>query len=138
MTLGIFENQVEFSNLCNEIARIDKGIEVVTVLNHKGRVIELKISNDRIWEEMTPQKKEMFFMECVLQNRMNMDHDNELGEVKCAILEREKFTLYSFGLVDHIILVISAPVLDPFGLKNKIMNRIADIKIDPYKKENFF
>ena len=137
MTIGVFENQIEFSNLCNEIAKIDKRIEIVTILNHRGRVIEIKIRNNAIWEEVTPQKKEMFFMECVLQDRMNRDHDVELGKVKCVIHEREKFLLYSFGIFDHIILVISTPVLDPFGLKNKIVDIISDSKIDDSKKENF-
>ena len=59
-------------------------------------------------------------MESVLKSNMNKEHNDEFGNVHCSILEREKFTVFSFEILNYVILVITRPSSNPMGLKNKI------------------
>jgi hypothetical protein len=117
-----------FDILCNDIASIDDDIELVAVLNHKGRVIETKAREEGIDKSLTLQKREMFFMQCVLQTSMNRDHDDEFGKVKSSILERERFTTLSFEFSNYVILVVSRPSLDLIQLKNNILEKINSVR----------
>ena len=117
-----------FDILCNDISNLDNDIELVAVLNHKGRVIEIKAREEGIDKDLTLQKREMFFMQSVLQTSMNKDHDDELGKVKSSILERERFTTLSFEFFNYVILAVSRPNLNPIQLKNNILEKINNIK----------
>lgn len=117
-----------FDILCNDISNLDNDIELVAVLNHKGRVIEIKAREEGIDKDLTLQKREMFFMQSVLQTSMNKDHDDEFGKVKSSILERERFTTLSFEFFNYVILAVSRPNLNPIQLKNNILEKINNIK----------
>ncbi len=124
----IHDNHFGFDALCSDIANLDKDIELVAVLNHKGRVIEIKTREEGIDKALTIQKREMFFMQCVLQTSMNRDHDDEFGKVKSSILERERFTTLSFEFANYVILVVSRPSLNPIQLKNNILEKMNSIR----------
>ncbi|MDE1831108.1 MAG: hypothetical protein KGI02_01930 [Thaumarchaeota archaeon] len=124
----IHDNYFGFDILCNDIANLDNDVEFVAVLNHKGRVIETKARENGIDKILTMQKREMFFMQCVLQTSMNRDHDDEFGKVKSSILERERSTTLLFEFFNYVILVVSRPSLNPIQLKNSIMEKINNIK----------
>ncbi|MDH2907521.1 MAG: hypothetical protein PXX83_05435 [Candidatus Nitrosotalea sp.] len=124
----IHDNYFGFDILCNDIANLDNDIEFVAVLNHKGRVIETKAREKEIDKTLTMQKKEMFFMQCVLQTSMNRDHDDEFGKVKSSILERERSTTLSFEFLNYVILVVSRPSLNPIQLKNNILEKMNSIR----------
>ncbi len=123
-----YDGYFGFDILCNDIASIDDDIELVAVLNHKGRVIETKAREEGIDKSLTLQKREMFFMQCVLQTSMNRDHDDEFGKVKSSILERERFTTLSFEFSNYVILVVSRPSLDLIQLKNNILEKINSVR----------
>lgn len=127
MTTLYFDSAFGFDLLCNDIAKLDENIEMVTVLNPKGRSIEMKVKNGTDLE-LTPIKKEMFFMQSVLQTSMNKDQDEEFGIVKCVIFERERSTIFSFGFFNYVILVVSRSISHTLHLKNSISERIANIK----------
>ena len=124
MTTRYFENLFEFDVLCSNIDRIDDNIELIAVLNNKGRAIEMIAKEDGINKDLIPQKREMLFMECVLKSNMNKEHNHEFGNVFSSILEREKFTVFSFEMLDHVVLIISKPIINPMELKNKISETI--------------
>ena len=124
----IHDNYFGFDILCKDITNLDNDIELVAVLNHKGRVIETKAREEGIDKALTIQKREMFFMQSVLQTSMNRDHDDEFGKVKSSILERERFTTLSFEFHNYVILVVSRPSLDPIQLKNNILEKMLSIR----------
>jgi hypothetical protein len=124
MTTGVFESQFRFYSLCNSISIIDESIELVAVLNQKGRIIEMAARGEGVNKDLTPQNREMFFMECILQFSMYKDQDYEFGRVKSLILEREKFTIFSFEMLNYVILIVSRPVLNPIQLKKIILELI--------------
>lgn len=122
-----YDNYFGFDRLCNEIIDISDDINLVTVLNNKGRVVEIKV-REVIDNYFTPLKREMFFMQCVLQTSMNKDHDDEFGKVTSSILEREKFTLFSFEFFNYVILVVSRPGGNPIQLKSTIIEKVNNSK----------
>lgn len=124
MTTRYFESLFEFDILCNSISQIDDNIELTAVLNNKGRAIEISAKENGIDKDLTPVKKEMLFMESVLKSNMNKEHNHEFGNVYSSILEREKFTVFSFEMLEYLILVISKPITNPIDLKNKISQTI--------------
>jgi hypothetical protein len=122
-----YDSYFGFDRLCNEIINIVDDINLVAVLNNKGRVVEMKVK-EVIDSSFTPLKREMFFMQCVLQTSMNKDHDDEFGKVTSSILEREKFTLFTFEFFNYVILVVSRPGSNTIQLKSAIMEKINDSK----------
>jgi hypothetical protein len=114
----------ELDALCNYISQIDDNIELTAVLNNKGRAIEMIVKENGVNKELTPQKREMLFMESVLKSNMNKEHNHEFGNVFSSILEREKFTVFSFEILEYVMLVISKRVIDPMNLKNRISETI--------------
>ncbi|MDE1769782.1 MAG: hypothetical protein KGI28_04425 [Thaumarchaeota archaeon] len=125
---GYSDSMYEFDSLCANIAKINDSIELVAILNNKGRVIEISEREDGINKELMPQKREMFFMESVLKSSMNKEHDNEFGKVHGTIIEREKFTIFSFDVLNYVIVVISRPLLNPISVKNNIVNDIMNLR----------
>jgi hypothetical protein len=123
----IYDSYFGFDRLCNEIIDIGCDINLVAVLNNKGRVVEIKVK-EVIDNHFTPLKREMFFMQCILQTSMNKDHDDEFGKVTSSILEREKFTLFTFEFFNYVILVVSRAGSNPIQLKSTIMEKINNSK----------
>lgn len=127
MTTLYFDSAFGFDLLCNDISNLDENIEMVVVLNSKGRSIEMKIKKGTDLD-LTSTKKEMFFMQSVLQTSMNKDQDEEFGMVKCVIFERERSTIFSFEFFNYVILVVSRSISHILHLKNSISEKIANIK----------
>ena len=124
MTTSYFESLFEFDAICSNISQIDENIELIAVLNNKGRAIEMTSKENGINKDLTPMKREMLFMESVLKSNMNKEHNHEFGNVHSSILEREKFTVFSFEMLEYVILIISKPIINPMELKNKISETI--------------
>jgi hypothetical protein len=124
MTTRYFESLFEFDVLCCNISQIDENIELIAVLNNKGRAIEMTAKENGVNKDLTPMKREMLFMESVLKSNMNKEHNHEFGNVYSSILEREKFTMFSFEMSEYVILVISKTIINPMELKNKISETI--------------
>ncbi|TRZ69805.1 MAG: hypothetical protein D4R96_02585 [Nitrosopumilaceae archaeon] len=131
MTARYFESLFEFDALCSNISQIDENIELIAVLNNKGRAIEMTAKENGVNKDLTPMKREMLFMESVLKSNMNKEHNHEFGNVYSSILEREKFTVFSFEMLEYVILVISKTIINPMELKN----RISEIIINSRKVE---
>src|SRR6202158_2110666 len=124
MTTRYFESLFEFDVLCCNIAQIDENIELIAVLNNKGRAIEMTAKENGVNKDLTPMKREMLFMESVLKSNMNKEHNHEFGNVYSSILERENITVFSFEKLEYVILVISKTLINPMELKNKISETI--------------
>lgn len=97
---------------------------MVAVLNRKGRVVEMVASDDGVNKDLTAHKREMLFMEFVLQASMNKEYDDEFGKVKGLILQREKVSAFSFQIYDHVLVVIAKPVFEPTTVQQRIKESI--------------
>lgn len=120
MTTETLAHQQPLDILCKQVSSIDDRIELVAVINHKGRVVEMAASDDGINKDLTPHKREMLFMEFVLQASMNGEYDDEFGKVKGLILQREKVHTFSFQIYDCLLIAITKPVPEPTVMQQRI------------------
>jgi len=128
MTLDYIDSTFGFETVCNDISVLEKNIEMVAVLNKKGRAVEIIVKEGGIEKDFTPIKREMFFMQCVLQASMNRDQDDEFGRIKSSVFERERFTIFSFEYFNYVIIIVSRPILHTMQLKDSISEKIVNIK----------
>jgi uncharacterized protein DUF6659 len=120
------ECQSKLDMLCKKVFPLDKGIELVAVLSNRGRVAEMTFHNDWINRELTVQKKEMLFMECALQTSLNREFDSEFGQTNYSILKREKSIVFSFQIDEHVLMIITKPVIDIITFQQKIAEVISN------------
>ena len=124
MTTEALEPQQSLDHLCKQVSCVDERIEIVAILNRKGRVVEMVARDDGVNKNLTAQKREMLFMEFVLQASMNKEYDDEFGKVKGLILLREKVSAFSFQIYDHVLVVIAKPVFEPTIVQQRIKELI--------------
>lgn len=120
MTTEALEHQQPMDILCKQVSSIDDRIELVAIINRKGRVVEMTARDDGVNRDLTPHKREMLFMEFVLQASMNGEYDDEFGKVKGLILQREKISAFSFQIYDCLLIVIARPVPEPAVTQQRI------------------
>ena len=120
VTTEALEPQQSLELLCKSVSGIDDRVDMVAALNHKGRVVEMVARDDGVNRDLTPHKREMLFMEFVLQASMNKEYDEEFGAVKGVILQREKISAFLFQIYDHVLVVITRPVFAPEVIQQKI------------------
>ncbi len=120
MTTETLEPQQSLDLLCKQISAIDEHIELVAILNRKGRVTEMIARDDGVNKDLTAHKREMLFMEFVLQASMNKEYDDEFGKVTGLVLQREKITVFSFQIYDHVLVVIASPLSEPASVQQRI------------------
>ncbi|HYL67417.1 MAG TPA: hypothetical protein VEU72_09760 [Nitrosopumilaceae archaeon] len=99
-------------------------INLVAIIDQKGRVIENKMRDDRVIKDLTDQKREMLFMESALQLSMIRDFDDEFGAMKYTYSTREKISFFTFLLNDYAIIVLSEPGENPLLLASKVVKII--------------
>ena len=120
MTTETLAHQQPLDILCKQVSSIDDRIELVAVINHKGRVVEMAARDGGVNKDLTPHKREMLFMEFVLQASMNGEYDDEFGKVKGLILQREKVSAFSFQIYDCLLIAITKPVPEPTAMQQRI------------------
>lgn len=124
MIAETLEHHMQLDVLCKQVSSVDEQVELVAILNPKGRVVEMTARDDGVNKDLTGQKREMLFMESVLQASMNREYDDEFGKVKGSILQREKVSAFSFQIDRHLLLAITKSVSDPTRLQQKIAELI--------------
>lgn len=62
------------------------GIDFVGLVTKNGHIIDCNSGKNL---NLSKEQKEMFFMHCSLQQRMNQDYDDDFGQVKYSVTERE-------------------------------------------------
>jgi len=120
MTIETLERRPALDLICKQISRIDDHIDLVAILNQKGRVEDMIARDDGVNRDLTAHKREMLFMECVLQASMHKEYDDEFGKVKGSIIQREKILSFTFQIESYFLLAITKPVNNPTVLQQKI------------------
>lgn len=120
MTVEALEHQPSLDLICKQIFCIEDNIDLVTILNKKGRVEDMIARDDGVNRDLTTHKREMLFMQCVLQASMHKEYDDEFGKFKGSMIQREKTFSFSFQIDNYFLLVITKPVLNPTALQQKI------------------
>lgn len=116
-----------FDKLCSSILDINTNIQSVSIINKHGKAIERKTSDDAD-PQVTGQKIDMFFMQCVLTISMGRDFDEEFGEIGYVHIDRKNLSMFSFPVLDHVVLVTSKAAISPISLAKKISSTINRFK----------
>lgn len=69
---------------------LEHGIEFIGLINRNGRLVACEDKNSF---NLSKEQKEMFFMSCSLQQRMRQDYDDNFGQVKYTVTERENYRI---------------------------------------------
>ena len=119
---------IVLNKVCESILNVNKKICFAAVINEKGRVLQ---SKDRmgIIDCMPTTKQEMFFMEYSLRQNMRKEFDEDFGDVRYTYTEREKETLFTFPLDNHLIIVACCSGINPVSFSRKIISIIDECKI---------
>jgi len=119
---------IVLNNVCESILNVNKKICFAAVINERGRVLQ---SKDRmgIIDCMPTTKQEMFFMEYSLRQNMRKEFDDDFGDVRYTYTEREKETLFTFPLDNHLIIIACRSGVNPVSFSRKIISIIDQCKI---------
>lgn len=122
------EQYIVLNKLCESILNVNKKICFTAAINERGRTLQ---SKDRmgIIGCMPITKQDMFFMEYSLRQNMRKEFDDDFGSVKYTYAEREKETLFTFPLDNHLIIVACRSGVNPVSLSRKIISIIDEYKV---------
>lgn len=98
---------------------LEPGIEFVGIINEKGRLEDF-ISVDDM--PLAEDKKEMFFMELSLYNRMQQDFDDYFGSVKYNVTERGTSKFIAIPTPSKVILGVMKKEKDHTRFVTKLMS----------------
>ncbi len=110
--------------LCNCVLKENRKVTYVGIINERG-IIEECQSSASIIDNLSRERKEVFFLEYALRHRMRKEFDEELGRVGYTYAEREKRSLFSFPISNHLFLVVACkPQINPKPFAKKILDSI--------------
>ena len=98
---------ISLDGACKKLA-MQQGIRFVGVINSKGRLVAGGFK-DGITPHETDEKRQMLFMEVMLDLTMRREFDNTLGTVRAISSRRDKVTMTSIPLGDSLLLISSEP-----------------------------
>ena len=70
---------------------LGNGVEFAGLVTKNGHLVAA--GNDQNNFDLSKDQMEMFFMSCSLQQRMDQDYDDNFGQVKYTVTERENFRI---------------------------------------------
>ena len=114
---------MDYDEICKKIATLDPKIRFAGVINENGRLVAGGMKEGFSSLEDS-RDDEMLYMELVLRAKMRKEFDKVLGPVEFAMSYREKLTIMSFPIKEHILLVSGEKGIDFATLPFKILKMI--------------
>lgn len=114
---------IALNKVCESILNVNKKICFAAVINEKGRVLQSKDPMGII-SCLSTTKQDMFFMEYSLRQNMRKEFDEDFGDVRYTYTEREKETLFTFPLDNHLIIVACHSGINHASFSKKIISII--------------
>ena len=99
----------------------ETGVEFVGIINDKGHLEDFVGKEPQM---SSGKEKEMFCMELALQNRMMKDFDNDLGNVRYNLTEREGSKYISIPTKSKVILGVMKKDIDHTKFFNKMISTL--------------
>ncbi len=115
---------MDYDELCKKIQNMDSRIRFAGVINENGRLVAGGMKDGfRSLEDS--RDDEMLYMELVLRAKMRREFDKVLGPVEFAMSYREKLTIMSFPIKEHVLLVSGEKGIDFATIPFKILKMIS-------------
>lgn len=118
-----FDENAKLASFCKKMTSSSDKVISVYAINDKGRLLEYarnsNFEQSDLFDSMDKSKKEMFFMEFALRQRMRSEFNEEFGRVVYTCAEREKSTMLSFPIDDRILVIVLVTTdVDPKMIKD--------------------
>ncbi len=81
---------------------LGEGIDFIGLITKNGRLVDCNKNSLNLSKE----QKEMFFMSCSLQQRMNQDYDEDFGQVKYSVTERENHRIITIPQESNTLIFV--------------------------------
>lgn len=108
------------ADLCSSILKSDPKITFVSAINEKGRIEEFQTKGS-ILDSILAPKREIFFMEYALQHSMKKEYDEDFGQVGYTYERRKKRILFSFPMMNFLLIVGCKLGINSKSIANKII-----------------
>lgn len=118
--MELAEQNITLDAICKLILSIDKAINFVAIVDERGRALESR-TRDSVYFNLPEDKREIFFMEFALRQRMRSEFDEYFGPVRFTYAERGKEVMLSFPLGDLLVIVSCKMGVNPKSLAKKIL-----------------
>lgn len=134
MNSSNLERNSAISLLCKDVLASNESIFFVSSLNKNGKAIESQFRNDRIFQKMSKQEKEMFFMQRTLQTSLSGEFDDLIGPLNFITVQRDTFLEFMFPYSEGILLIVTELEMIHRFLAKKISFIIQDFE---WRKKKF-
>lgn len=101
------------------------GIYFIGLITKNGNLTDC---NNRNGLNLSKEQKEMFFMNCSLQQRMNQDYDNDFGQVKYSITERENNRIITITHESDTLIFVMDNEGDLLSRVKRVLDAIKHVK----------
>ncbi len=129
------EQSMTLNALCDAILNCNKKIGFIAIINANGILLESK-NHHGVTGCLPRKRKEAFFMEYALRQRMRSEFNNDFGSVRYTCAEREKEVLFTFPLHDLLVLVTCSPGIMHADISREIISIIDECKAKLNLKTN--
>jgi len=82
---------------------LGEGIDFVGLITKNGHLVDYGNINSL---NLSREQKEMFFMSYSLQQKMNQDYDDNFGQVKYTITERENYRIITVPKESYTVIFV--------------------------------
>ena len=116
---------MDYEGICKKVTDLDSRLRFAGIINENGRLVAggMKSGINSLEDS---RDDEMLYMELVLRAKMRREFDKVLGPVQFAMSYREKLTIMSFPIKEHILLVSGEKGIDFATLPFKILKIIGN------------
>ena len=104
---------------------LESGIEFVGLITKNGRLADC---NDKNSLKLSKEQKEMFFMSCSFQQSMDQDYDNNFGQVKYTVTERENHRIITVPQGSDTLIFVMDKKGEFLSRVKNILNAIRYVK----------
>jgi hypothetical protein len=129
------EQNMTLSTLCDAILNCNKKIGFTAIISANGILLESK-DHHGVTGCLPTERKEAFFMEYALRQRMRSEFNNDFGSVRYTCAEREKEVLFTFPLHDLLVLVTCSTGIMHADISREIISIIDECKAKLNLKTN--
>jgi len=119
------ERFIKRSELCKAVCLMNKDIDLVTIINKNGRIIESEFNKSTSLSHISKNELEMISMQRSLQTLMAKEFDQSLSTFNHTITIRESYTEFIYPFDDGVLLVISNVDADVRHLSSSLSSLIS-------------
>jgi hypothetical protein len=110
--------------ICASVIQSNENMIASVLVDEKGRVKEMEISDDDIFGNLSAVRRARLFDDLVLRQIMRREFDGDCGLEEYTLTKRSKMNLISFPINDSFLIVVTQPFIDTYHTCKKILKII--------------